>query len=114
VLVLAAAQIEQLAGNATLRGLRPMLQDLPDVDWIAHALNDAALGAMQRAAPCFDALVRSEHLAALETFVRRHPDLRVVVDHLAKPRPDRSDFNRWRDGLARPAQSDRVHCKLSG
>src|SRR5215471_16341420 len=33
----AAAQVERLAAQPALKGLRPMLQDLPDPDWIAHA-----------------------------------------------------------------------------
>ena len=51
------AQIEQLARHPKLKGLRPMLQDLPDDDWIADPATDPAAEAMARHGLVFDALV---------------------------------------------------------
>jgi L-fuconolactonase len=110
----APRQVEALAADPKLKGLRPMLQDLPDPDWIATAPIEPGVAAMQGAGLRFDALVRTDHLPALLRFVERHPQLAVVVDHLAKPRADRADFARWRGGLEKLAAHPQVCCKLSG
>ena len=62
----------------------------------------------------FDLLVRTAELpAAIET-VRRQPEVRFVVDHLAKPPIQTGDADAWARGLAALADSPNVTCKLSG
>ncbi|HKT91353.1 MAG TPA: amidohydrolase family protein, partial [Paraburkholderia sp.] len=65
----------------------------------------------------FDALVFTRHAQALVTFLARHPALRVVIDHGAKPpiaAGGASGFAAWAQAIARFAQFPQVHCKLSG
>jgi L-fuconolactonase len=62
----------------------------------------------------FDALVRPQHLPPLLRVVERHPKLRVVIDHAAKPALRERRLGTWRDDLARLAAHDNVACKLSG
>jgi predicted TIM-barrel fold metal-dependent hydrolase len=77
--------IADLAQEPKLRAVRPMLQDLPDDNWIATA--DIARGVQALIAHdlAFDALIFTRHAAALERFLARYPALRVVIDHGAKP-----------------------------
>jgi L-fuconolactonase len=110
----AARRIRALASHATLKGLRPMLQDLPDDDWIADPALDGAAQAMVEAGLVFDALVVPRQLRALEVFARRHPALAIVIDHGAKPQVGRSIVEPWRADMARLAALPNVHCKLSG
>ncbi|HUN92191.1 MAG TPA: amidohydrolase family protein [Burkholderiaceae bacterium] len=110
----AAARIESLSVDPKLKGLRPMLQDLPDPRWIAEAPIGAAVDAMQACGLRLDALVRAEHLQPLLSFARRYPALPIVIDHLAKPRPDRSDFEGWQRGMRELAAREQTYCKLSG
>lgn len=112
----AAVQVAALARHPRLKGLRPMLQDLPDPDWILQPALAPAIEAMARHGLVFDALVRPEHLSRIETLLGRHPGLRVVIDHGAKPSPG-GDESAWQEGLRRIAQGhspQRVACKLSG
>jgi L-fuconolactonase len=51
--------IDDLARNPKLKGLRPMLQDLPDDDWIDAAPIGAALDRMAAHGLVFDALVQA-------------------------------------------------------
>lgn len=44
----AAAQIGDLSGDPLLLGLRPMIQDIPDVDWILRSQNEAAFASKTR------------------------------------------------------------------
>jgi len=110
----AADTISELARDPLLKGLRPMLQDLEDDDWIADPATTPAAAAMARHGLVFDALVLPRHLRALRTFATRHPQLLVVVDHAAKPPIARGEMQPWQDDLDRLAELPQVHCKISG
>ena len=110
----AADAVAELARDPLLKGLRPMLQDLADDDWIADPATAPAAEAMVRHGLVFDALVLPRHLPALRRFAVRHPGLTIVVDHAAKPPIARGQMQPWRDDLARLAELPQVHCKVSG
>ena len=110
----AAEVIDDLARNPKLKGLRPMLQDLPDDDWIAVAPIAAALDRMAAHGLVFDALVKPRHLPPLLDRLRRHMGLHAVIDHAAKPAIGGDGFEAWRGDLAALAGLPQVHCKLSG
>jgi L-fuconolactonase len=112
----AVERIGQLAQHPKLKGLRPMLQDIADPDWILQPELMPALQAMARHGLVLEALVRSVHLPRIRTLVVQHPQLRVVIDHGAKPSPQEPVVD-WENGLRAIAQAtyaDRVACKLSG
>lgn len=110
----APARIAALAADPMLKGLRPMLQDLADDDWIADPALEPAVQAMTDHGLRFDALVLPRHLPALLAFAERHPGLPVVIDHGAKPSIAAGLLEPWRTGIARLAALQHVHCKLSG
>jgi L-fuconolactonase len=110
----ASERIAALAAHPKLKGLRPMLQDLADDDWIADAAVDPAARAMLRRGLVFDALVLTRHLDALAAFAARHPALVIVIDHAAKPPIASGEFEPWRGRMARLAALPQVHCKVSG
>ena len=113
----AGTLIAELAREPKLRGVRPMLQDLPDDDWIAKANTTHAVDALIAHDLTFDALVFTRHASALATFLARHPALRAVVDHGAKPpiaAGEASGYAAWAQAISRFAHFPQVHCKLSG
>jgi L-fuconolactonase len=110
----APSVIAELARSPKLKGLRPMLQDLPEDNRIDDPALDPAIEAMQAQGLVFDALVLPRHLAALEAFARRHPDLPVVIDHAAKPVISAGRYVEWRVPMQRLAALPNVWCKLSG
>lgn len=112
----APARITHLARQPKLRGLRPMLQCLPEDDWILRPELVPAITAMKAHKLSLDALVYTRHLPHLEAFARCHPDLAIVIDHAAKPAiiaGDRPAAD-WRSALASIATLPNVHCKISG
>lgn len=113
-----AQALQRRAAHPRFKGVRPMLQDLPDRDWIAHAPQPAVVATLVRLGLCFDALVKPANLAGLLRFVDRWPDLRVVVDHAAKPALAlgwAADWApAWRTGMAELARRPNVWCKFSG
>ena len=100
----AATTLEGWARHPKFKGVRPMLQDLPEDDWIATAPRPEAVRAMLRLGLRFDALV--------------HPELPVVIDHAAKPQLaegwDASWAPAWRWLMAEIARLPQVSCKFSG
>jgi L-fuconolactonase len=115
----AASDLRALSRHRSLVGVRPMLQDLAEDDWILRPELLPALDAVVASGLVFDALVRPRHLPHLIRLVDAHPQLRVVIDHAAKlpilPRPQNADERAaWRRDLAALARSPQVHCKLSG
>ncbi|MBN8873722.1 MAG: amidohydrolase family protein [Rhodospirillales bacterium] len=110
----AAARIHAMAADPLLKGLRPMLQDIEDTGWILHPTLQPALAAMEAAQLCFDALIQPRHLPAILGLCGRHPTLRVVVDHAAKPAIATGGFQPWADDIARLARETAATCKISG
>ncbi|MFL9966677.1 amidohydrolase family protein [Paraburkholderia sediminicola] len=112
----APALIAELARDPKFKGVRPMLQDLPDDNWIANPALAPAVEALLAHDLAFDALIFTRHVDGLETFAARFPQLRIVVDHGAKPpvRDGHAGWRTWADGITRLARLPNTHCKLSG
>lgn len=110
----AASRIARLAARPKLLGLRPMIQDLPDDEWMLRPAPARAFEAMQRGALCFDALVKPRHLPALAELLERHPDLAVVVDHGAKPDISHGEIELWSTCMRHIGRNSAACCKLSG
>ena len=110
----AAATIADLAREARLVGLRPMVQDIADDDWLVRPGLAPAFRALAAHGLVFDALVLARHLPRLLVVAERHPDLAIVIDHLAKPEIRARRLDPWRAGMAALAARPNVFCKLSG
>ncbi|MEO7401319.1 MAG: amidohydrolase family protein [Polaromonas sp.] len=110
----APARIEALARHPRLKGLRPMLQDIADPRWILQPALAPALCAMSDGGLVFDALIKPVHLPHLLTLAGRYPELRIVIDHAAKPDIAAGAWQPWADGMARLASQTTAVCKLSG
>lgn len=110
----APAAIARLARHPKLKGLRPMIQDIADADWMLRPELEPAFRALVVHDLVFDALVLPRHLGNLLALARRHPDLRIVVDHCAKPAIAAGGFSGWADDIGRIAAETGAACKLSG
>ena len=111
----AATQVQARAAEPLFLGVRPMLQDIAQPDWILRPELEPALHAIAEAGLVFDALVLSHQVDVAEELARRYPDLSIVLDHGAKPKLDNNDaMSTWRDDMANLAQRPNVSCKLSG
>jgi L-fuconolactonase len=106
--------ISSLATDRRLVGLRPMVQDIPDDDWLLKAQLAPAFEVLVAHRLIFDALILPRHLPRLLSLINRHPNLTVVVDHGAKPAIRERHFEPWATEIASVAASPRVFCKLSG
>jgi L-fucono-1,5-lactonase len=111
---MAPEDIGTLAADAHLVGLRPMIQDIPDVAWMLKPELAPAIEAMIDHDLVFDALVLPQHLPVLGDFAGLYPELRLVVDHGAKPPLRGGDLSEWRHEMTAIARGTNAVCKLSG
>ena len=110
----AADTIAGLAADPGLVGLRPMIQDIPDTEWMLEERLAPAFEAMIDHGLVFDALVLPKHLPALLELTARYPDLAMVLDHGAKPPIASGDIAAWKHAITELARSTPMVCKLSG
>ena len=81
----AGFQIEKLGKHSKLKGLRPMLHDLPDPAWIVQPVVQPALATMENLGLVFDALIRPFHLPHILTMprsTRTYPLLSIIAANL--------------------------------
>lgn len=116
-----ADQLARRRAHPKFKGIRPMLQDLADTEWISHPAQVAALQQVQRLGLRLDALVRPQHLNALARSLQLLPELPVVVNHAAKPVlggdagvADAAALQAWRQDLQTIARLPATMCKFSG
>jgi len=110
----AVAMIGSLAADPVFKSVRPMLQDLPDANWILRKDAQAALSRLPSLGIRFDALVKPAQLPAIIAMIERNPDLDIVVDHGAKPDIAAGAWQPWAGHVREIAKHPRAHCKLSG
>jgi len=110
----APAQISKLAQHPAMVGLRPMIQDIADPDWMLRADLTPAFEALMAADLTFDALTLPPHLSNLSRLLERHPDMRVVINHGAKPLIRDGVIEPWATDMAKLARDTSAYCKLSG
>jgi L-fuconolactonase len=110
------AVLERLAKHPKFKGVRPMIQDILDDDWMLRSDVQWGFEAVAELGLCFDALGFPRHLENFLTILKRHPRMRVVVDHCMKPQiRDHSSgtFRFWADGMTRIAGETGAFCKFS-
>ncbi|MGQ0663914.1 MAG: amidohydrolase family protein [Pseudomonadota bacterium] len=107
-------RLERLAADKLLRGIRPMIQDIAELDWMLDARLDRAWRALIALGLTFDAQVRPPHLPNLARLLARYPDLEAVIDHGAKPHIAAGAFEPWASNIAALARGTKAWCKLSG
>ncbi len=110
----AIKNLHRLARYQKFVGIRPMIQDIDDPAWIDRPEFGTIFDTLVEKKLCFDALVRSIHLPWLLKCLLRHPQLRAVIDHGAKPDIAAGEWQPWADGISAIANQTSVYCKISG
>ena len=110
----AVETITTLARNPYFKGVRPMLQDIDDPNWINTAPRKSAIQALIDHNITFDVLMKAQHQQAINTFIGNWPKLKCVIDHAAKPDMHHADITLWQDDMNALAQYDNTYVKISG
>ena len=106
--------VNELAKDPKIVGLRPMIQDIEDVDWMLNVDFAPVFNAIMNNNLVFDALTKPNHLPNLRRLLLRHPKLRTVIDHGSKPVIAAQEFEPWAAEMALIARDSEAFVKLSG
>ena len=110
----AVAALQAAPGGDALVGIRHQVHDEPDPEFLLRDDVLRGLAAVAEAGLAYDLLVRERELPAARAAVGRLPQLRCVVDHLAKPRIREALVEPWAHELRALARLPNVTCKVSG
>ncbi len=111
----AAAAIELYAVSPAVRGVRVLNHTYADPRWLLQDSVDASLRLLAGRGLALDVVsVVPEHLEMLAELAARHPELTIVLDHLAKPDIANKGWEPWASLLAEVAARPNVSVKLSG
>ena len=108
------SQIEEFKDHPKFVGVRHVVQDEPDDDFIIRDDVSRGLGLLEKHDVAYDLLFYVKHLKHAPTVANRFPNLRLVIDHLSKPEIKDGHIDQWAKDLRAAAQCPNVHCKLSG
>lgn len=108
-------RLDELSRNHYFCGIRHLIHDNPDPDWILQDAVIESLGILAERGVPFDYIsVNDALLNNLLRLIDRVPELNIVVDHAAKPPIKDKGWQPWADLMARAAESPGVFCKISG
>lgn len=109
-----AAQLHQFAQNPKLVGVRHVVQDEPDDNFMLGPEFRRGIARLREYDLAYDILVFPRQLPAAVKLVREFPDQRFVLDHIAKPPIAEGRLSPWDRDIRELARSENVFCKLSG
>ncbi len=101
-------------GRDKLKGLRHVIHDEKDENYILRADFNSGITAMQGSGLVYDILIRERHLPQTIDFVDEHPKQIFVVDHMAKPLIAAGTLEPWATHMRELARREHVFCKISG
>ncbi len=107
-------QLEELVPNRRLVGLRHVLQDEPEDDFMLRPEFQRGIGRLAAHGLVYDILIYPRHLPLAAQLVRAFPNQQFVLDHLAKPLIAEGQIEPWSRDLRELARCPNVACKLSG
>jgi len=102
------------SGLTKFVALRPMLQDLPEDEWILRPRVVQSLCDVAARDFPFEILTYTRQLPYVLKALDRAPNLRAVVNHISKPEIKERKMEPWKSLLGEVAQHTNVYCKLSG
>lgn len=63
---------------------------------------------------CYEILIYPKHLSAALILVKQFPNMRFVIDHIAKPNIKLHQIDSWKEGIQLLGKQQNVYCKISG
>jgi L-fuconolactonase len=107
-------QLWRFVGNPKLVGVRHVVHDEPDDQFMLRPAFLRGLEALGKFDLAYDLLLFPRHLPVAAQVVRQFPQQRFVLDHIAKPFIKAGRLPPWDEDLRALARFDNVTCKVSG
>jgi L-fuconolactonase len=108
------ADMAKIAKLSVIRGVRRLIQNQPDPDYVLRPAFLEALKLLPKYNLLFDICIFHHQLPNVLEMVRRCPEVSFVLDHIAKPGIKAGLVEPWRRHIRELAGLPNVVCKLSG
>jgi L-fuconolactonase len=110
----AHADLARLAANPLVKGIRRIIQFEADPEFCLQPGFVRGVQLLPKHGLSFDICINHRQLANTLKLVRQCPDVRFVMDHIAKPDIKAGLLDPWRAEMRELARLPNVWCKLSG
>lgn len=107
-------QLDELASHPKLRGVRHVVQDEPDDDFLLREDFRRGVARLAERSLTYDVLIYPRHLRVATAFVDQFPGQPFVLDHLAKPFIAKTEREPWAGEIRELARRENVSVKVSG
>ena len=107
-------QLDTYAKHPTLVGVRHVVHDEPDDDFMLRPDFRAGIARLRDCGLTYGLLLFPKHLSRAAALVDEFPNQRFVLDHIAKPLMRERRMSPWDEDIRRLAERPNVVCKLSG
>ena len=109
-----AGDLEKIARLKAARGIRRLIQNQADPDFCIQPKFIEGLKLLPQHDLVFDICIFHHHLPNAIKMVRQCPEVRFVLDHIAKPAIKAGISDPWRQHMKELASLPNVTCKISG
>ena len=106
--------LDELQRNKYFKGVRHIWEGEDDPGWIINSGAINGLHELVRRDLTFDFLAKPPNLPFIPKVMDQVPDLRAVVDHIAKPLIADHLVEPWLTDMRKVASINGIHCKISG
>jgi L-fuconolactonase len=96
-----------------LKGIRHIIQSEPS-GFMLQPEFIRGVKILQEYNLTYDLLIYHHQLEEALLFVQQFPNLKIVIDHMAKPSIKTKEKTHWELNMAAMATFENVHCKISG
>ena len=107
-------EMERVVKLPTVRGVRRLIQNQPDPEFVLRADFLDALRLLPRHGLSFDVCIVHTQMPNTLKMMRACPEVAFVLDHIGKPGIKAGLLDPWREQLREMAALPNVVCKLSG
>ncbi len=106
--------LDELQRSKYFKGVRHIWEGENDPGWIVNSGAINGLKELVRRRLTFDFLAKPPNLPFIPQVMDQVPDLKAVVDHIAKPLIADHTVEPWLSDLRKVASINGIHCKVSG
>ena len=106
--------LDRLQTHPKFKGVRHPVENEQDDGWLLRSDVIRGLRELASRDVPYDLLLKPRHLPLIPRLVESVPDLRMVIDHIAKPDIRNRAWEPWASDIARASEFPQLFAKLSG
>jgi len=108
------SELQALRCNPWLKGFRHVLQGESDLNFMLQPAFIQGVEYLAEQGYSYDILVHAGQLPQVCKLVKKLPQMRLVIDHVAKPNIAEQQWQGWAEHMLELGQYQHLYCKLSG